>query len=252
MEPKDRIIVALDVRFPEEAISLARKLFSYVGCFKIGLQFSHAMLSSLINPGTESLALNNLRTIRELFKLLKGNILWDGKFNDIPNTVAGASQEVAKLGVKMFTVHASAGKEAVVRAVENKGNSLVLGVTVLTSIDEEECCSIFGKGPKEKVLEFARLLEQAGADGIICSPQELKVLVNSGSRLLRIIPGVRPEWASKADQKRVMTPSEAIKEGANYLVIGRPIRNPPKEIGGPVEAVKRIEEEIASAFREIR
>lgn len=253
MEAKDRIIVALDVDAPEKAISLVRDLAPHIGCFKIGLQFINAMLASIITPERTTEACENLRKIRELFGLLNGNILWDGKFDDIPNTVGGASQEVVRIGVKMFNVHVSAGKEAVAQAVANKKDSLVLGVTVLTSIGggkEGECVSIFGDEPNNKVLQFARILGEVGADGIICSPQELESLSGSSAfdGLLKATPGVRPQWAVKGDQKRVMTPADAINAGADYLVIGRPIRQPPEEIGTPVDAAKKIAEEIASAI----
>ncbi len=252
MEAKDRIIVALDVSSSKEAIGLVEQLKEYVGCFKIGLQFINAMLRSIITPKEWLDAAENAQSIRELFSVLDGNIMWDGKFNDIPNTIAGASQEVVKIGVKMFNVHASAGKEAVAKAVANKGNALVLGVTVLTSIDENECRSIFESSPNNKVLQFAYMLCEQQADGIICSPKELEFLGSyiHAERLIRIVPGVRPEWAAKGDQKRVMAPVEAIKAGADYLVIGRPITNPPAEIDSPVEAAKKIVEEIEQALKE--
>ena len=248
MEPKDRIIVALDVDTPEKALSLVRDLAPHVGCFKIGLEFITAMLASLITAQSDEEAGSIFRVIRELFRLLDGNVLWDGKFADIPNTVGGASAQIDRMHLKMFNVHASAGPEAIAKAVAGKGKSLVLGVTVLTSIDGDMCRSIFGKDPGEKVLQFADWLVDAGADGIICSSKELDVLAGAGvSRdLLRVTPGIRPQWAVKGDQKRVMTPADAIKAGANYLVIGRPIREPPKEIGSPVDAAKKIAEEIAS------
>ena len=161
----------------------------------------------------------------------------------------GASVAISRMGVRMFNVHASAGKEAILQAVANKRNSLVLGVTVLTSIDGDECVSIFGEEPRDKVIEFATMLVDAEADGVICSPQELEALkVFDPGVLLRVTPGVRPKWAAIGDQKRVMTPGEAIKAGADYLVIGRPITKPPPEIGGPVEAAKKIAEEIVQAL----
>lgn len=250
MEAKDRIIVALDVSSPEEALNLVKQLKDYVGCFKIGLQFINAMLGSLITPFSSTPAIKNLTTIRELFSLLNGKIFWDGKFDDIPNTVAGASQEVVKIGVKMFNVHASAGKEAIAKVVANKGNSLVLGVTVLTSIDKDECLSIFGGWPHRKVADFALTLSHSKADGIFCSAQELEILARhpGTSKLLKVTSEIQPEWVQEGDQKRVMTPREAIKAGADYLVIGRPITNPPAEIGGPVEAAKKIAEEITQAL----
>ena len=150
----------------------------------------------------------------------------------------------------MFNIHASAGAEAIKAAVAVKKNSLVFGVTVLTSIDDSECVSIFGDKPNHKVVDFVSMLAENRADGTICSPKELSFLGASEvfSGLLKATPGVRPDWAVLGDQKRVMTPAEAIKAGADYLVIGRPITNPPAEIGSPVEAAKRIADEIASAI----
>lgn len=231
MKAKDRIIVALDVDSMEEAWKLVGPLYDYVGYFKVGLQ----LLTSEGAP----------RVVKGI-KERGGRVLYDGKFDDIPNTIAGASRVVAKLGVDMFNVHASAGKEAIAKAVENKGKCLVLGVTVLTSIDEDECGSIFGDEPNNMVEYFAQMLFDAGADGVICSAKELDVL--SDMDFLKVTPGIRPKWAQKGDQKRVMTPGEAIKAGADYLVIGRPIRKPPEEIGNPVDAAKRIAEEIEQAL----
>jgi len=248
MKAKDRIIVALDVDTLEKALKLVKELKDYMGCFKIGLQFITAMLRSIIIPTTG----REVTLIQMLFNELDGNIMWDGKFDDIPNTVGGASQEVVKIGVKMFNLHASAGSEAIAKAVENKGDVLVLGVTVLTSIDEDECVSIFGAKPEKKVVQFAEMLNQQGADGIICSPQELELLgkYHRFDGLLKVIPGIRPKWAQTGDQKRVMTPYEAIKAGADYLVIGRPITQPPEEIGSSVDAAKKIAEEIEQALNE--
>ena len=151
----------------------------------------------------------------------------------------------------MFNVHASAGLEAVKAAVAQKGNSKVLGVTVLTSL-KDECVSIFGKEPADAVVQFAFLLKDAGADGIICSPEEVTALRQHPrlDHMLLVVAGVRPLWASNDDQKRVMTPSEAICAGADYLVTGRPIRKPPAEIGTPVEAAKRIADEVAGLLKQ--
>lgn len=235
MDAKDRIIVALDVDSLEKAGALVGSLAPYVGCFKVGLELLTAVGAPKVVDFVHSRG---------------GKVFYDGKFADIPATVGAASKVVAIMGVKMFNVHASAGKKAIEAAVANKGNSLVLGVTVLTSIDEEECISIFGDMPGPKVLQFGRMLLAMGADGIICSPKELEILGKHPEldKLMKTTPGVRPLWAAANDQKRVMTPAEAIKAGATALVIGRPITKPPAEIGTPLEAVKRITEEIAAAL----
>jgi orotidine-5'-phosphate decarboxylase len=221
----------------------------------VGLEFIYSTIADLLLlENTEAVGL--LMQVRALAKALGAeHVFWDGKLCDIPNTVKGASVATSRMGVRMFNVHASAGIEAVKAAVASKGNSLVLGVTVLTSIgkladDTDECVSIFGDKAGNKVLHFARMLSEAGADGIICSPKELVDLSGSTAfdTLLKATPGVRPEWAAVGDQKRVMTPGEAIKAGADYLVIGRPITKPPAEIGGPVEAAKKIAVEIQEAL----
>ena len=231
MKVKDRIIVALDVDSLDKALELVEELHPYVGYFKVGLEL-------LTSEGAPKV----VQAIHEK----GGKIFYDGKFKDIPNTVAGASRAVAKLGVDMFNVHASGGVAMMKAAVDNKGESKVLAVTVLTSFSEEDAHSIYGAPSKGKVIEFGRWAKIAGIDGLICSPQELQVLERQKELdgLLRVTPGVRPEWASRGDQKRVMTPGEAVKAGADYLVIGRPITTPPSDIGNAIAAAKMIADEI--------
>lgn len=235
---KDRVIVALDVDSLEKAQALVKSLAPYVGCFKVGLE----LLTAVGAP----------RVVASIHNW-DGEVFYDGKLNDIKQTIANTAKVVSGLGVKMFNVHASMGIEAMNAAVINKGNSLVLAVTVLTSLEENNAHLIFGSPSKAKVLQFARDALIAGCDGIICSPQELELLGKQPelADLLKITPGVRPLWAAANDQKRVMTPGEAIKAGATALVIGRPITNPPKEVGTSVDAVKRILEEIESALQEM-
>lgn len=235
MQVRDRIIVALDVDDLDKAKSLVEILAPHVGCFKIGLELITAV---------------GANQIVEFVYLSGGLVFYDGKFDDIPNTVGAASRVVAGLGVKMFNVHASAGIEAMMAAVANKGNSLVLAVTVLTAIEENNANLIFGSPSKAKVLQFSRDAKLAGCDGVICSPQELELLEKQKElgNFMKVTPGVRPEWAAAGDQKRIMTPAEAIKAGATALVIGRPITKPPTEIGSPVDAAKRIAEEISTVL----
>ncbi len=233
MDAKDRIIVALDEDNLDDAKSLVESLAPHVGYFKVGLE----LITAVGAP-----------QVVECIHSLGGEIFFDGKFDDIPNTVAAAAKSVARLKVKMFNVHASAGIEAMKAAVANKGQSLVLAVTVLTALDENTVYHIFGESSQTKVLQFAQDALLAGCDGIICSPQELTLLGKHHDldNLLKITPGVRPEWAALGDQKRVMTPAEAIRAGASLLVIGRPITKPPRAIGTPANAAKKIVEEIGA------
>lgn len=235
MQAKDRIIVALDVDNLGKAMSLVESLAPYVGCFKVGLELVTAV---------------GAPQVVEFVHSLGGQVFYDGKFDDIPNTIGGATKAVAGLNVKMLNVHASAGIEAMMAAVANKGQSLVLAVTVLTSLEENNAHLIFGGPSKAKVLQYARDAKLAGCDGVICSPQELELLGKQKElgNFMKVTPGVRPEWAAAGDQKRIMTPAEAIKAGATALVIGRPITKPPTEIGSPVDAAKRIAEEISAVL----
>jgi orotidine-5'-phosphate decarboxylase len=238
MNEKSRIIVPLDTKDIETVTKLVRILGPHVNCFKVGLE----LISSLGGPQI-------VKYIHEL----GGKVFYDGKFCDIPNTVGASAKAISALNVEMFNVHASCGIRAMEAAVTNKGESKVLAVTVLTSLDEDNTYQIFGASTKDKVIKFAFDAQKAGCDGIICSPKELGFLgeIRQFDDMLKITPGVRPEWASLGDQKRVMTPGEAIKAGATALVIGRPITNPPKEIGSPLDAVISINAEVTEALEEM-
>jgi len=229
-QPKDRIIVALDVDSLDKAEVLVKRLSPHIGFSKVGLE--------LLTAEGAPRVVNSIQT-------LGGLVFYDGKFDDIPNTVAGAAKAVAKMGVKMFNVHASAGIDAMMAAVANKGESLVLAVTVLTSREENDANLTFGGPTKARVLQFAREAKLAGCDGIVCSPQELKLIRSRKelNGLLTVVPGIRSSDAPADDQKRTMSAGEAIKAGADYLVIGRPIT----AAADPVEAAKKIAEEIANA-----
>lgn len=226
---KDRIILALDTGDIAEARQMIGYFAPHVSCFKVGLELLTAAGSYVVVDAVGG----------------RARVMYDGKFDDIPNTVAGASRAVAALGADLFTVHASAGEASVRAAVVNAGASKVIGVTVLTSLGEEECVEIFGDKPAAKVRAFAELLVRAGAQAVVCSPKEVASLVDLP--LIRITPGVRPDWAAVGDQKRVMSPYEAILAGADYLVIGRPILYPPDGIE-PIEAIRLIAEEVDRAL----
>ncbi len=145
MEAKERIIVAMDVSDPEKAFEFVHKLSPHVGCFKIWLEFMTSALSDLLFSCNDDQAIHTLIWLRSIVREA-GNIFWDGKFNDIPNTVVGAARAVRKMGVKFFDVHASAGIEAVRKAAENKGEAKLLVVTVLTSLQFADLWNIgFGR-----------------------------------------------------------------------------------------------------------
>ncbi len=226
LKPQDRIIVALDVNTVDKGIALVEGLQGHVGSFKIGLEFITAMLVALITAETEEEAIDVLRNIRRLFALIDGNLFWDGKFDDIPNTVAGAVKALAKMSMKMFNTHASPGIATMMAAAKNKGDMIALAVTVLTSLDENNAHLNFGAPAGPTVLQFARDAKLAGFDGVVCSPLELPLLANQpelGDDFIKVTPGIRDRDSKPDDQNRTRTAYEAIMGGATYLVIGRPI-----------------------------
>ena len=227
----DMIIVALDVNSLDKVDRLVTELSPYVGCFKIGLE----LITSVGGP----VAVNYVQS-------RGGNVFYDGKFNDIPTTVGAAAKAVAAMHVRMFNVHASSSIESMMAAVANKGQSLVLAVTVLTSFEENNAFLAFGAPSKAKVLQFARDAKLAGCDGVICSPQELKLLAKQKelAGLLKYTPGIRAVDAPFDDQNRTMAPSEAVRAGATAIVVGRPITN----ADNPVEAAINIAKEIEGAL----
>ena len=210
-----KIIIALDVENKQEALSLIGQL-KEAETFKIGLKLFIAEGPSLV------------QTVRRLGK----NVFLDLKLHDIPNTVAAAVRMAAKYEVSLLTLHASGGLEMMRWAVKAaKEESLkgqrpkLLAVTVLTSLGDEDLKKIgVETSSQNQVLKLARLAKEAGLDGVVCSPQEINLIRQEmGSNFLIVTPGIRPSWAASHDQKRIMTPSLALKKGADYLVIGRPI-----------------------------
>ena len=211
--PQDKIIIALDVPDTDGAMRLLDALGTPTLC-KIGLELFTAKGPSVV------------RAVQE-----RGSeVFLDLKFHDIPNTVGHAVRSAADLGISMTTLHASGGPvmlEAAAKAAAASGNSdlLLLAVTVLTSMDTAQLAATgIAVEPKEQVLRLAALALSSGIGGIVCSPLEVTAIRNSLGNDLRIVtPGVRPIWAATGDQKRVMTPAEAVKAGSDWLVIGRPI-----------------------------
>lgn len=222
-----KIIVALDVATNEEALRLVTELSPDAGFFKIGLQVYTA-----VGPG-----------LARAIPCLGPKVFLDLKLHDIPNTVAKAVEAAGELGVKMLTIHLSGGSEMIRAAVKARPDDmLILGVTVLTSSTNETLGETgIPDTINNHVLRLARLGVSAGVDGLVASPREARALrTEFGDKIKIVTPGVRPGWSEPGDQRRFMTPREAIDAGADYLVIGRPITAHPK----PREAMARILTEL--------
>ena len=208
--PRDRIIVALDVPDRERALQLVRQLREFVGMFKVGLQL-------YIAEGPE------------IVKAIRAEgvaVFLDLKLHDIPNTVERAVESAAKLGASMLTLHLAGGDEMIRAAVKAAPpDLLLLGVTVLTSSSEKTLSQTGIAGAvDDQVLRLARLGRASGVRGFVASAQELPSLRRElGDEAQLVIPGIRLSGGDTGDQKRVMTPGNAIRAGANFLVIGRPI-----------------------------
>ena len=231
---RKKIIIALDVKNKEEAVAVVSGLKD-ARTFKVGLELFTAEGPALFKK----------------LKVLRKGIFLDLKLHDIPNTVAGAVRSALRHGVQMMTVHASGGRDMMARAAEAARETaeaekverpLLLGVTILTSLKSAELDEV-GMKPDvaEQVLRLAGLAKSAGMDGVVCSPQEIEIIRKEhGRELLIVTPGIRPAWAAAQDQKRIMTPAEAVQKGADYLVIGRPITG----AASPQDAFARIVEEL--------
>lgn len=229
---KDKIIIALDLPDAQAAREAVAQLRGQVGMFKIGSQLFTAAGPSLV---------------REI--VAQGErVFLDLKFHDIPNTVAAASVEAVRLGVAMFNVHASGGREMMRRTAEAVAETCVregltlpitLGVTVLTSSDAATLaeCGV-NVEPSAQVQRLARLTAESGLSGVVASPHEVALIRANVTRpdFVIVTPGVRPAGAAHDDQKRVMTPAAAFEAGADYLVIGRAVLRAPD----PVAAVQAL------------
>ena len=232
---QNKIIVALDVETMAEALRLVEILHADVGAFKIGKQLFTA-------AGPDA-----VRRIHER----GGKIFLDLKFHDIPTTVAKASVEAARLGVFMFNMHALGGtammRESVQAVRQISGpQPLMIAVTVLTSLGEGDLQPLGITLPVgELVVRLARLARDAGMNGVVASPREIGLIKKAcGPEFLVVTPGIRPASSDANDQKRAMTPGEAVQAGADFIVVGRPITHAPD----PLAAAEKIAEEIASAL----
>jgi len=230
-----KIICAIDTGDPDEAESLGRALAGRVGAVKLGLEFFTACGPT----GVIRIAEGGLPVFLDL------------KLHDIPNTVAGAVRAAVPLCPALLTIHASGGpamlRAAAAAAATAAGEADVprprlLGITVLTSLDDDDLAAVGQRGPAaEQARRLAALAQESGLDGVVCSPREIAALRDlCGPGFLLVVPGIRPDWAAADDQKRVLTPAEAVAAGADYLVIGRPITG----AADPLAAARRIGAEL--------
>jgi orotidine-5'-phosphate decarboxylase len=230
--PRERLIVALDVSSAREALKIVASLVDSVQTYKVGMQLYTAegpqMVRDLVGSGRK--------------------VFLDLKYHDIPNTVAAAVREAAKLGVSMLTVHASGGTKmlqaAVEAAREKDSGPQILAVSVLTSMDDQDLNEIGVHGQVvDQVVWLASLALEAGCSGVVSSAREVKTLREKlGTDFLAITPGVRPAGTAHGDQARVTTPAEAIAAGATHIVVGRPIT----EAANPAEAAAKILQELGT------
>lgn len=235
----DKLIVALDVDTPDQALGLVNELRDVAGMFKIG-----STLFTLAGP----------QIVKDVVAS-GAKVFLDLKFHDIPHQVAGSARSAAQLGVSLFTLHASGGAEMMQRAVEavaevaeREGTTrpAVLAVSVLTSMDAASLSQIgINSTPEETVLRLVKLAEQSGVDGVVASPQEAaKIRASVAKRdFLIVTPGIRPAGNDAGDQRRVSTPEAALNAGADYLVLGRPIT----AAADPAAAAREIAAEMERA-----
>jgi len=227
MTNADKIIVALDVATKKAALALVEQLRERISFFKIGLQ-----LYTAEGPGIVRVVLAT-----------GAKVFLDLKLHDIPNTVGRAVGSAGQLGVHMLTIHLCGGEEMIRAAVvARKTNLLILGVTALTSADEQTLRQVgISDEIHDHVLRLAKLGVEARIDGLVASAHEVKMLrAEFGTKTKLVVPGIRPSWSEAGDQERVMTPREALGSGADFLVIGRPII----AHSSPREAIGKILDEI--------
>jgi orotidine-5'-phosphate decarboxylase len=233
-EARKHLIVALDVPNADAALKLVDQLDNTCQWFKVGLELFVAAGPAVIAP-----------------LVTRGHsVFLDLKLFDIPNTVAAAVRSAATLGVRMMTLHAAGGPAMLAAAREALGGVAnppqLLAVTVLTSMDQAQVNAVgLNRTPAEQVALLARVGLEAGIHGFVCSPREVADLrALTGPEGVLVTPGIRPAGAAVGDQKRIATPAEALRQGASYLVVGRPITQAPN----PAEAAKAILQEMAEAL----
>ncbi len=232
----EKLIVALDVPSLADAEKLVKQLSPLVSIFKVGNELFTAAGPSVI----------------DMVHAHGSKVFLDLKFHDIPNTVGSACEAAVRHKVFMLNVHAAGGTHMMTQAVQSVHKTAqelkirppyVLGVTVLTSMKESDLKEIGVRKKLEKqVADLAKLAKICGLDGVVASAHEISLIrKKTGKDFLIVIPGVRPVWAAHGDQKRVMTPKEAIENGANFIVVGRPITQNPLPLGAAEKVLKEIE-----------
>jgi orotidine-5'-phosphate decarboxylase len=230
---KDKILLVLDVSSREEAMKLVRPLYEHVGMFKVGMQLFTAEGPSLV---------------REIVDL-GGKVFLDLKFHDIPNTVSHGVLEAAKLGVSLMTIHAAGGRvmmETVAKELQDKFGSrrpMVVAVTVLTSLNDAGLAEVgIARPMAEQVVAMAKLAEECGIAGVVCSPQEIQLVRRAAGPDFKIVtPGIRMPGQAANDQQRLATPREALAAGADYIVVGRAVTaapDPRSALNALVESTK--------------
>ena len=231
-----KLILALDVNTRDEARAMLDKLPPELEWIKIGKR-----LFTRYGP----------EIVRDF---VSGNrkVFLDLKFHDIPNTVAGAVEAALDLGVNMVNVHASGGRAMLTRAAEaaaNRGDdACLIAVTVLTSMDKASLHEVgVAAAPRDQVVRLATLAQECGLDGVVASARESSdILEACGPEFVQVLPGIRPAWAASDDQRRIMTPADAAKQGAQFVVVGRPILHAPD----PEIAARRVLAELNDAVAE--
>jgi orotidine-5'-phosphate decarboxylase len=237
MDAKDRIVLALDVDTTKEALALVNKLAGYVGVFKIGMQLFNSAGPSIVHQVHD----------------MGGKVFVDLKLHDIPNTVGAASKVLTRLNSYMFNVHAAGGRAMMRQAAQDSRNEaqklginapIILAVTVLTSISARELAEemyVTGMKVEELVVKWALMAQESGLGGVVCSPQEIAPIRQACGPDFKIVtPGIRPLWSAANDQKRITTPRQALDQGADYMVIGRPIA----QADDPCAAAQKIIDEL--------
>ena len=225
-------VVALDLPNAEAAVRLAQRIEPYVGGFKVGLGL-------LLGPGPALVG-----ALAELGK----PVFADAKLHDIPSQVEAAARSLGRHGARWVTTHAGGGMAMIESAVAglktgSSGYGGILAVTVLTSLDAADLAQVgIPATPGKLVSKMARVASRAGAEGVVCSPQELGVVAEVAPDLMKVTPGIRPAGAATDDQSRIATPEEAIRRGADLLVIGRPITG----ADDPVAAARDIARQLTA------